>query len=195
MRKLLLCAVLLMLSGCSVFSPVKVAPMSTYTLSDIPCQLPSSPGSSTLLVPVPDSSAVYNTTQMAYSCYPYQVAYFARNAWADTPARMLQPLMIQTLQNTHHFHAVLASSLANDGYILQTNLLELKQQFAPCGSVILLRVRADLIRVSNNQVVASKQFCITEPAPCCNPYGGVIAANRAICHWLRELTAFVLNAI
>ena len=36
------------------------------------------------------------TTQMAYSTEAYQIAYFAKNEWAETPSQMIQPLIVKT---------------------------------------------------------------------------------------------------
>src|SRR5579863_6715718 len=107
MKFVILLFVALTLSSCSLFSPVNLSKDSTYMLNAAP-QLSHKKRmhSITLLVLTPETRPAYNTTQMAYSIKPYQVGYFSQNQWAETPSQMIQPLMVQTLQSAHYFHAV-----------------------------------------------------------------------------------------
>ena len=76
-----------------------------------------------LLISVPETIPVYNTTEMAYMIKPYQIAYFSLNQWAETPAEMLQPLLVQTLQNTHHFKAIVTPPYSGHfDYVLNTQI-------------------------------------------------------------------------
>lgn len=184
------------LASCSLLSPVKTDCIKTYVLTDTPCfSVKYATHPATILVTQPAASAIYNTTQIAYSACPYQISYFAKNYWADTPPKMLQSLMVQTLQRTHYFRTVMASALGNYDYVLNTQLLDLKQQFTPCASYVTVRLRAQVVNTTHNQVIATRQFCAVEPAPCCNPYGGVIAANRAVCRLLKGVAVFVTSVI
>ena len=100
---LLLCT--FSLTAC--LSPIKKIDKSTYTFSpSIAEPQHASVIQKTLLINIPTTSAAYNTTQMVYSQQPYQLNYFAKNSWVDSPPQMLQPLLVQTLQ--HSFHAVCA---------------------------------------------------------------------------------------
>ena len=100
----------LSLTGCSMFSPVAVDDSSTYMLTTIPSNIPKhARGAGTILVMTPDTQPAYNTNHMAYTTKKYQIAYFGRNQWAETPSQMLLPLIVQTLQNTQYYRAVAAS--------------------------------------------------------------------------------------
>src|ERR1700746_2225153 len=89
------------LSGCSLFSPVKVVVTKKYTLDETPMEVPSQKNRSlTLFVSEPESRPIYNTTQMAYTTQPHQIAFFSQNEWSETPSQMLHPLILKTLQNT-----------------------------------------------------------------------------------------------
>src|SRR5262249_9060468 len=86
-----------LLAGCSFFSPVKTDSPNKYLLNRIPAVVPTKPTRSiTLLVFAPETQPIFNTTQMAYTIKPYQIAYFSKNQWAETPTEMLQPLLVQT---------------------------------------------------------------------------------------------------
>lgn len=185
-----------LLSGCSLLSPVKSEPVHNYVLSPaIPMAAAfKHQTGNTLLVTQMQSTAAYNTSQIAYSTQPYQVAYFAENRWATKPAQMLQLLIVQTLQKTHAFHAVITPPVVSHyDLILVTQLLQLQQDFLTHPSQVHLQINAQLIDANKNQVIATRQFCVTEIAPQDNPYGGVLAANRATADVLRQLAIWVVN--
>jgi len=182
------------LNGC--FSPVDNAPAKTYVLSPtLPTVAASKKTKLTLLVEAPIASPALNTNEMAYVEKTYQLAYFSKNRWVDTPALMLQPLIIQALQNANYYKAVAASPFIGDyDMVLNTRLLTLQQNFLQSPSQIQLSLRAQLVNYKTRQVIASKQFDIVEPTSENTPYGGVVAANRATTQLLQQLTEFCLQA-
>ncbi len=92
-RAALIALCVAILSGCALFSPVKID-TKTSVLSNIPLDLPSETiHAATLLVLVPETEPIYATTQMAYTARAYQIAYFGQNEWAETPSQMIQPLI------------------------------------------------------------------------------------------------------
>src|SRR5258708_2281140 len=98
----------ILLSSCSLLSPVK-NDYTTYVINTMPCVMKKAYHPVILFVTPVDADSLYSTDDMAYSTQCYQVDYFSKNKWADAPARMLQPLILQTLRCTHHFHAVTTS--------------------------------------------------------------------------------------
>lgn len=183
----------ILLSGC--LGPVQTEPSATYVLNTIPCHVPTKPARHiTLLVLQPETRPVINTTQMAYTIKPFQVAYFGRNQWAETPSQMLEPLMVQSLQNTHYFHAVVTPPYTGRyDYMLSTQILQLQQDYVCCPNVVKFTLRAQLTRTVTNQVIATKQFTVVMPIRRRTPYSGVIAANEATAKILAELTEFCLQ--
>jgi cholesterol transport system auxiliary component len=128
---------------------------------------------------------------MAYTAQPYQIAYFVKSRWADTPAQMLQSLLTQALQDTHYFYMVGASPASGYyDYVLNTQLLQFEQTFSGHGSEFYITLRAQLIKTASNQVIATRQWTVIEAAPENTPYGGVIAANRATVKMLERVAAF-----
>lgn len=186
-----------MISSCSVFSPVKLPQQSTYVLNrsaDNVVKRTSRP--ITIVVSAPETQPVYNTTQMAYSIRPYQVAYYGQNQWGETPAQMLQPLMVQSLQNTHFFRAVVTPPfLGRYDYMLSTQIIDFKQNFTRSPAVFQLTMSVQLIRSMTNQIVGVKQFVVTVPMTQKSPYGGVIAANIAAQRMLKQIADFTVTSI
>src|SRR5690606_37663943 len=96
------------------------------------------------------------------------------------PVQMLQPLLVQTLQNTHSFRSVVTPPYSGHfDYVLNTQLLELKQDFTRRTPVLVMTVNAQLYKVSSQQIIAARQFNAEVMIPYGTPYGGVFAANYA----------------
>jgi len=185
---------ILSLSGCTLFSPVHMD-TKTYALSTIPDDFPMQrTHAATLLVLVPESAPAYATPRMAYSSQQYQIAYFSQNEWVATPAQMLQPLIVETLQRTHYFSEVLSSPFfGRPTFSLRTEIIELTQDFSSDPAVLRLTMRCYLTRETSHQVVATKELSTQELLSERNPYAGVVAANTAAARLLRELSRFVVE--
>jgi cholesterol transport system auxiliary component len=166
-----------------------------YVLNSIPLDLPrEQTGSASLLVLVPETDPIYATTQMAYTSQAYQIAYFSQSEWAETPSRMIQPLIIETLRHTRYFSEVVASpDFGRHTYALRTEILELKQDFSSDPAILHLTIRFSLSREITNQVIATKELSVQEPLRERNPYAGVVAANGAMTNVLRELAKFTVE--
>ena len=197
LNKIFIIMTILLLTSCSVFSPVKTETVNSYELKKIPAvSTKKTPHRVTLIVTPTEASPIYDTTQMAYTSQTYEVSYFSKNHWAASPAEMLQNLIIQTLENTHYFHAISTpTSTGHYDYILNTQLLQLEQDFSQNPSVERLKVRAQLIRAGTSNIIATKEFSVAIPAPQNTPYSGVVAANQATAHMLKELSEFCLRSI
>ena len=189
-----LVAVCMALAACGLLKPVDVETRKEI-LSQIPTQLPQGrTREATLLVLAPQTHATYDTTQMAYATEPHEVAYFAWNEWGETPAQMIQPLMVKTLQQARYFSAVLSPPyMGRYTYALRTEILELKQDFTSEPATLRLAMRFQLTRWASNQVVATKEVSLREPMLEKTPAGGVAAANNAVAGALRQLAEFLLE--
>jgi cholesterol transport system auxiliary component len=186
---LALCGTLL--TGCSVFSPVTPVANTTYLVNTLPPVAEHARHRGTLFVAEPTSLTIYNTTDMAYSNQVYQVGYFVKSSWAATPAQMLQPLIVQTLQNTKRYSSVTSAvGVGSYNYLLNTQIVQFQQDFTSGRNIFKLHARLQLLSSATNQLVASKDIVIAIPAPCNNAYGGVIAANQAVRDMLDELATF-----
>jgi cholesterol transport system auxiliary component len=133
----------------------------------------------------------FDTLQMAYVRRPYELDYFATAEWADTPARMLGPLLAQALEQAGSFRAVVQTpgSIPADLRI-NAELIRLQQNFGTRPSHVELALRVQLIDVRAKRILASRLFEEAENAPTDDAYGGVTAANVALQRLLERLTAF-----
>jgi cholesterol transport system auxiliary component len=191
---LMLIACVAMLSGCTLFSPVNIDTKKSV-LENIPPDLPiERTHCATLLVLIPETLSAYATTQMAYSTEVFQIGYFSKNEWAETPSQMLQPLIVQTLRNTHYFSEVLSPPyFPGHTFNLGIEILELKLDFTSEPATFNLAIRISLARNATNEVVGTRELSVRQPMPEKTPYAGVMAANEAMPKLLREVAEFVIK--
>jgi cholesterol transport system auxiliary component len=99
----------------------------------------------------------YQTDAMLYQNQPYEIRPFAHHAWQSNPSGMIYPLIYQSLQESHVFNAIVTGPYAwQTDYRLDTQLIQLVQNFQIKPSRIMLTMKASLTRVSDNHVMASK---------------------------------------
>jgi cholesterol transport system auxiliary component len=184
------------LTGCALLSAAKVD-TRTFLLNPLAPDMPQARHctATTLLVFPPQAQAIYDTTQMAYTTQAHQIAYFSRHEWADTPSRMLLPLLIRALKNTRCFNMVAAPPYTyHYTHALRTDLVELLQDFTSQPPTLRLVLRVQLSDDAAARVIASRELVLREPLLQETPEAGVIAANRATARALQEVVMFVLTA-
>jgi len=146
-----------------------------------------------LAVSTPQARPGFDTAEMVYVQQPYELNYFVANRWAAAPARLLEPLLLQSLEQSGGFRAVVPTADAIRGDVrLETELVRLQQDFSVRPSRVQVTLRAQLVDVRHKRMLAVKQFDETEVATSDNAYGGVGAANRALQRLLNELTRFCI---
>jgi cholesterol transport system auxiliary component len=186
--------VIMLLTSCSLISPARQADYTTYVIRNIPCVHDYPKGHGIIFVMPVAADPLYDTDNMAYSRHPYQVEYFAKNKWADTPARMTRSLIVESLKTTHHFRAITTSSnVAGINYILNTKIIELKQVFTGCTSYVVFRMNVEIINAKTRKIIASRELCSTHTAHQNTPYGGVVAANQCATDVIQQLEIFVVS--
>jgi cholesterol transport system auxiliary component len=187
-----LAAVCLLLAGCAI-PPAE--PLRTNALLDqVPADVPHRARSGRTLIVFPtEARTALDTQQMAYTKAPHQLAYFARNQWAETPPQMLQPLLVRTMEATGAFTAVVAPPHATGAAMgLRTEMVELVQDFATQPPVLRLALRVRVEDEETGRVLGTREIAVQESMREATPAAGVQAANDAMAKALRELAAFVL---
>jgi cholesterol transport system auxiliary component len=169
-------------------------PVRTYLLApDLP-PASLSPRGPTIAVSRPEAAAGYGSPRMAYVERDYRLDYFADNAWVDTPANMLHPLLAKALRATGRFRAVAEDVRGLEMDLrLDTLIVELRQDFRRRPSRGSILLRAHLVDPERRRLVATRSFQGDARAPSDDPYGGVVAINRALRQLLEELAAFAAD--
>jgi cholesterol transport system auxiliary component len=185
-------AFVLIVAGCTVLPPAVPAP-SLHLLDALPATPAAGERRDLTLEVAPVRAAPgFDTAAMAYVGKPHALDHFAQNRWADTPARMLTPLLVRTLESEGGFRAIVPgpSSVPADLRV-DTELVRLQQDFLQKPSRVDLALRVQVVGLRDRRVLATRYVEVTEPAASDDPAGGVAAANVAAARALAMVAAFV----
>ena len=189
------------LAACTVLPKAERITVERYTL-EVPVSVPQVAASAAgadapvLLIARPQVRSDLDTPRMAYQRQDYEIEYFTRSRWADTPAHLLLPGLTQALEASGGFGAVVGiGSPAQPRLRLDTELLDFTQDFRIEPSVFRLQLRAQLLDVQTRRVLATQVFTAARPAPSANAYGGAEAANEAWRTMLPQLVEFATAAL
>lgn len=149
-----------------------------------------------VLISLPEAIPGYQSNHMLYKKKPHTLSHFAHNNWISSPANMLYPLIIQSIENSHYFFAVASGPDADKtDYRVDTQLIKLQQNFLKKPSVIEFVVKGVVTHIPDNQVVSSRMFTQIVACPQESPYGGVVAANQAAQAFTKHLLAFIISSV
>jgi cholesterol transport system auxiliary component len=189
--------------GCGLLSPTSTPQPSFYSLDSAriearaatPRPATSSQTAPTLIVNPPHAATGFDSQRIIYAREAHKLEYFARNEWVDTPARMLAPLIVAAVENTGAFRAVVLTPSAAVGDLrLDTEIIRLQHEFLTRPSRVRFTLRAYIVDSATRRVLAWREFDETVAAASENPYGGVVAANRAVQVALEHLGSFCAEA-
>jgi cholesterol transport system auxiliary component len=183
-----LAALPFMLVGCALFGSPGAAPPSLFALDPPRANArPRDVAAQAIEIAPPGARAGFDGARMAYVTRPYELAYFARHQWVESPARMLAPLLAEALERGGRFDAAQSGAGLGAALRLETEIVALQQEFSAHPSQLRFMLRAQLLDLAERRVLASAAFEAVEAAPSDDPYGGVIAANRAMARVLDEI--------
>ncbi|OGA37591.1 MAG: hypothetical protein A3G80_12320 [Betaproteobacteria bacterium RIFCSPLOWO2_12_FULL_62_13b] len=189
------------LGACNTIVPAATPNTVFYSLGGMagaataagPATLPAA--APTLMVNPPHAAAGFDSPRIIYLRETHKLEYFAHSEWIDPPARMLAPLLVAAVQNTGAFRAVvLTPSSAAGDLRLDTEIIRLQHEFQSRPSRVRFTLRAYLVDDKTRRVLAWREFDAAIPAASDDPYGGVVAANRAVQNALEELSTFCAEA-
>jgi cholesterol transport system auxiliary component len=150
--------------------------------------------SNRVLMVSPVQSIGHDSRHMAYSMRPYERTFYAFNQWADTPPRMIEPLVVQAMEASGQFRAVVDGSSSSPADLrLDLDLLVLQHEFHTERSQGRLVLRGQVTDLTTNTVVGTRLFEASAPSPTENPYGGVLALNVALEQVLVELVNWMAD--
>ena len=192
---LLVLAGLTLLSAC-VGPQSKSQDSATYLLSaTFPSKPSNAKSANTLLVSPMRAHPGFDTPRMAYLREPNRLEYYAYNRWVEAPARMLTPLLTQALEAGGAFSAVAqAPGSVHTQLRLDTELVNISQDFSVKPSRMRLVLRAQLIDADSQTIRASHVFEVLAPAASEDARGGVEAVNRSLPDILTRLAEWVAQA-
>jgi len=194
-RVLLMLVPALLLAACTSLPAPKTVNQNIYVL-EAPTSIPVAQvkHTSVLAIGEPQARPGYDSDQIVYIQQPHELNYFVTSRWVAPPAHMLAPLLVQVMQQTESFRAVVPAPGSVPADIrLDTELVRLQQDFTTRPSRVQLTLRAQLIDVRGKRVLAVTQFDEVENAVSEDAYSGVGAANRALKRVLGQLADFCIR--
>lgn len=186
-----------LLSACSLLPKPEPVSINQYLLEYSPGrqaarQIPAD--APVILVTVPRAHGGYDSSRIAYMKEDYGLRYYTRSRWADTPARMLAPLLADAIQSTGQFQALYATSGSVSADMrLDTELIRFHQDFRSLPSEMHITLRAHLIDLASGEVLATLLVDRSMAADTDDAFGGVVAANRLLGQVLDELAQFCVS--
>jgi len=193
-------ALIFLLGACG--SPLGPKPsrdaIRTYVLQAPAERAPpaSDPDGPVLLISPILSAAGFDSSDMAYMRKPHELEYFALHRWVDSPARMLDPLLVQAAEQSGLFRSVVGSgSGVKSDLRLDGRLIHLQQVCRLNPSQLQLALRVTLVDVSSARAIASRTLSVSEAIEARSPYAGVQAANRAVAQLLSQLEGFLAEQV
>jgi cholesterol transport system auxiliary component len=182
--------------GCTIFPEPPNQPVKSYllTFDAAPSQAWPSCASSggTLVVSLPREHNGGNSNGIAYLLRPHELRYYSYNQWADSPARLLLPLLVQAMEQTHCWGTVAQAAAALQGdYRLDTTILQWQQEFFPNPSRVRIAFRVQLLDLGRRDVTVARRFEAVEEAPSSDAYGAVLASNRAVNRLLGDIAEWI----
>lgn len=195
-RALLLLGLCALLPACSLLGSKPQASMNSYALdSGVDVVVPPAPAAMAtrvLLVQQPSAAAGYDSKHMVYLRQPLSPEWFTQSSWVDTPARMLAPLLVQSLQDSGVFKAVvLAPNAARADLRLDTEIVRLQQSFLQVPSSVRFTLQVILSDNLTHEVLAWRVLDVAQPATSEDAAGGSAAASAAVNLALQQLAWFV----
>lgn len=182
----------MLLAGCVGLSAPQGGTPDVYVLDAIPVVKPAAVKRDLVVaVNLPQARPGFETARIAYFRQPHELNYFTASRWTDTPARMLQPLLLQALEQGGAFRAVVRAGSAVPADVrLDVELIRLQQDFTASPSRVQVTLQAQLLDLRGKRVLSVRQFDAVEAAASEDAYGGVAAANRAVRRVLAEVAEF-----
>jgi cholesterol transport system auxiliary component len=183
-------------SGCGGLLPTAPADHVTLHMLDVRPAVATAPRRDHVLAISPPRGAPgVDSAAMTYVSEAHRLDHYATHRWADTPARMLDPLLTRALEDTGRFRAVVQVRSGVRGDLrLDTEIVRLRQSFLAQPSRVELALRAQLVDVAGARVLATRHVEVEQEAPSNDAAGGVAAANAAVARALVQLAEFCVEA-
>ena len=188
------------LGACSALQPTSTAPTTFYSLDSsapVAAKMTTAPAilsatAPTLVINPPHAAAGFDGPRIIYLREPHKLDYFAHSEWVDPPARMLGALMVNAIESSGTFRAVVLTPGAAAGDLrLDTEIIRLQHEFLTQPSRVRFTLRATLVDDKTRRVLARHEFEAIASASSEDPYGGVVAANLAVQAVLENLSQFL----
>ncbi len=204
MRRLILCSIVLLFSGCSILSKPEAHQVTRYQLGAVAstgsasaAAAASAPPACNRVLRIQDVEAAppFASDSLMYSDSPQALSSFAWHRWATTPATMLTADLLSTVSGANLYRSVLGPTDPGQAdFLLAVRINEGPVQVFSTDSagnrqsVERFGYTATLTNAGTGSVLGTKVFSASRNASP-DPYGGVKAADAMV----RKLNADMLS--
>ena len=181
-----------LLGACSIVRPPSSPRMSVHVLELPPLASPTAAATGTIVVASPTAAPGYGSSDMVYQRRENELEHFAFHRWAEPPAEMFAPLLVDALEATGAFSVVVRDPTRVPGdWRVDSQLTRFRQEFPGDGtSRVRVAARIQFSSTRPPGVLVSRSFERVEPAAEATPEGGVAAATVAVERLVNEIAAF-----
>lgn len=188
----------LMLTGCTL--PQDPAPPQQGYLLQVhnfpPLAATSKSKRRVLLVNVSKTAPGFDSRNIAYTSAPPKLDYYRDSVWSDTPANMLQPILVQAFERTGAFKAVVAPPAPGLADVrVDVDVVRLQQEFMTRPSQVRIVARLKVVDMKTRHVLDTRLFEAVAPAPSDDAAGAAQAAGVALERLLSEMLPFALKSM
>ena len=164
------------------------------TAADV--QAAEAQGTCTIVVTAPVAAPGYGGPGMRYTRSSRQIERFAFSRWAESPARMLEPLLLRALRASGDFAAVLPAPAAIVTDLrVESDEVRLVQVFSGNASEVQLSMSSRVYAPAERGLVGNREFRYVVPTAEAGPAAGVEAADQAVAMLLTDFVAFTRDAL
>ena len=157
---------------------------------------PTPAGGAVLLLRGTTAGKLFDSQKIVYSETPDTRGFYQFAAWAETPIRQLNTLLLDRLQCRGIFRWITRGHepvLAD--YALSTELVDFRHDYREKPGKAVVELRAELYDLKERKLLASKVASSEVPVERFNAEGAVRALNRASDALLNDIVAWVSGAV
>ena len=134
------------------------------------------------------SSQLINSQKILFTSDGVEQGFYQFASWAEPPPKRVTSLLLQALEDSHIFDAVLfASTSAAADYQIVTELVECVHDIKESPGVARVRIRVEMINLSSRELAGQKTFSKEVPVQSYDARGAVDAMTAAMHELVKEI--------
>ncbi len=192
MRKKITVILVSLILGLSACSKAPALKLYTLEVGEVPI-VPKSPyRHKTIKVSYPQSLKEPISEKMLFSYSSSDRGAYQNSEWTHTLSKLLQGTLIDLLDRSRLFRAVLPdSSLLQENYRLESNIFAFEHRVRGESSHAIVSIYFTLIDVDSGKLLKSKRFSYQEATPSTDAKGYAKAVNAIMARLSRDLVEWI----
>lgn len=183
----------LSISACSPLAPINLPDEKQYVINKLPAiKTANHVTTATVLVLLPSTTPLYNTTAIIYSPTHYEMRKLASLRFSETPAEMLLQLLQQSLENSQRFKFVVTPPYNGSyQYQMSTHITQFYLDRTVYPAVFRCSLLIEWQNAVTQQLLISKRINASAAINGQQNSAIIDAANRAVASALSAVLAAI----